>query len=205
VDGVWRLYCNRLYHNHGPSVNSSAHPKLRARDLEKHQDEIKRSYNAGESTRTIIAKLRALGSRPLSRDIYNLGQRMRVESLGGLTPIQWLVRELDILGYYSKIDVDETTNKVTRLFYMHPTAIKLWKANPDCLLLDCTYKTNRFNMPLLNICGVTGNNKTPQFALCFLSSEKEEDYQWALQQFKNCKVSLLEEKTKKPSIMLISL
>jgi hypothetical protein len=34
VDGVWRLYCNRLYHNHGPSVNSSAHPKLRARDLE---------------------------------------------------------------------------------------------------------------------------------------------------------------------------
>ena len=88
---------------------------------------------------------------------------------------------------------------------MHPTAIKLWKANPDCLLLDCTYKTNRFNMPLLNICGVTGNNKTPQFALCFLSGEKEEDYQWALQQFKNCKVSLLEEKTKKPSIMLISL
>jgi hypothetical protein len=105
---------------------------------------------------------------------------MRVESLGGLTPIQWLVRELDILGYYSKID-------------------------GHCLLLDCTYKTNRFNMPLLNICGVTGNNKTPQFALCFLSSEKEEDYQWALQQFKNCKVSLLEEKTKKPSIMLISL
>jgi hypothetical protein len=60
---------------------------------------------------------------------------------------------------------------------MHPTAIDLWKKNPDVLLLDCTYKTNRFNMPLLNICGITGNNKTPQFTLCFLSSELEEDYE----------------------------
>jgi hypothetical protein len=122
----------------------------------------------GESTRTIIGKLRSIGAKALPRDIYNYGQRIRVESLGGLTPIQWLKQELNRLGYYNEIDFNETTNKVTRLFYIHPTAIKIWKANPDCLLLDCTYKTNRFNMPLLNICGVTGNTKTPQFALCFL-------------------------------------
>jgi hypothetical protein len=39
-------------------------------------------------------------------------------------------------------------------------------------------------MPLLNFCGVTGNKKTIQTALCFLSGEKEEDYKWAITQFK---------------------
>jgi len=32
-------------------------------------------------------------------------------------------------------------------------------------------------MPLLNICGIINNNKTPQFTLCFLSGELEEDYE----------------------------
>jgi transposase-like protein len=52
------------------------------------------------------------------------------------------------------------------------------------LLLDCTYKTNRFCMPLLNICAVTGNRKTVQVALCFLSGEKEADYDWAMAHFR---------------------
>ena len=36
-------------------------------------------------------------------------------------------------------------------------------------------------MPLLNICGVTSNNMTPQFAFAFLSSKREEDYTWAIE------------------------
>jgi hypothetical protein len=39
-------------------------------------------------------------------------------------------------------------------------------------------------MPLLNFCGATGNKKTIQTALCFLSGEKEADYEWAMTQFK---------------------
>ena len=35
-------------------------------------------------------------------------------------------------------------------------------------------------MPLLNICGITSNNMTPQFAFAFLSSKREEDYTWAI-------------------------
>jgi hypothetical protein len=35
-------------------------------------------------------------------------------------------------------------------------------------------------MPLLNICGITGNNKVIQVGLAFLSAEKEVDYDWAI-------------------------
>jgi hypothetical protein len=126
----------------------------------------------------------------MPQDLYNLGQRIWIESLGGLTPIQWLKEQLDLQGYYNCIDIDPASNKVTRLFYIHPTAIELWKKHPDCLLLDCTYKTNRFNMPLLNVCRVTGKNKTPQLALCFLSGEKNVNYKWALKQLWQCMVCI---------------
>jgi hypothetical protein len=38
-------------------------------------------------------------------------------------------------------------------------------------------------MPLLNIGAVTGNRKTIQTALCFLSREKDIDYKWAIVQY----------------------
>jgi hypothetical protein len=39
-------------------------------------------------------------------------------------------------------------------------------------------------MPLLNICAVTGNKKTIQVGLCFLSGEKERNYAWAMAAFR---------------------
>jgi hypothetical protein len=39
-------------------------------------------------------------------------------------------------------------------------------------------------MPLLNICGISGNNKVIQIGLVFLSSEKKADYRWAIQQLR---------------------
>ncbi len=75
------------------------------------------------------------------------------------------------------------TNRLERLFFAHPNVIEIYKKHPKVVLLDCTYKTNRFRMPLLNICAVTGNRKTIQVALCFLSSEKELDYEQAMSKF----------------------
>lgn len=75
------------------------------------------------------------------------------------------------------------TNRLERLFFAHPDSIEIYKKHPEVVLLDCTYKTNRFRMPLLNICAVTGNRKTVQAVLCFLSGEKKEDYDWAIEKF----------------------
>ena len=41
-------------------------------------------------------------------------------------------------------------------------------------------------MPLLNICGITGNNQVIQLGLCFLALETEADYNWVIEKFKNC-------------------
>jgi hypothetical protein len=76
--------------------------------------------------------------------------------------IQWLINTLKEKDFFVRINtIKDNENRVTRLFFAYPKLIELLKQNPNILLLDCIYKTNRFNMPLLNICGVTGNNITP--------------------------------------------
>jgi hypothetical protein len=49
--------------------------------------------------------------------------------------------------------------------------------------MDCTYKTNRYDMPLLNIVGITATLSSFNAAFVFLSKECEEDFVWALRKF----------------------
>lgn len=78
------------------------------------------------------------------------------------------------------IDIRQMNGHVTHLFIAHPTSINLFRQHHDILLLDCTYRTNRYKMPLLNIAGATGMNTTLQLALVFLYAETKDDYIWAL-------------------------
>lgn len=50
--------------------------------------------------------------------------------------------------------------------------VEIYRQHPDSLLLDCTYKTNRYNIPLLGLCGVTSNNKNITLDCAFLESEQ---------------------------------
>jgi hypothetical protein len=84
------------------------------------------------------------------------------------------------MHFNPKEDVNPKRKRLEQLFFAHLDAVELWKQHPDIILMDCTYKTNRFRMPLLNICVVAGNKKTIQVALCFLSGEKEVSYEWAM-------------------------
>lgn len=46
--------------------------------------------------------------------------------------------------------------------------------------MDSTYRTNRYDMLLLHIVGAANTNTSSTIALCFLRSESEANYQWAL-------------------------
>ena len=82
-------------------------------------------------------------------------------------------------GLFYRHKTDENGH-ISHLFMAHPKSLKLFKQYHDILLLDCTNRTNRYKMPLLNIGGSTGMNTTIQLALVFMKSETESDYVWAL-------------------------
>ena len=66
-------------------------------------------------------------------------------------------------------------------FFCHSLSVKLLTNHHFILFLDCTYKTNKYRMPLLHIAGITGANKSFSVAFCFLAEETQDYYNWALQ------------------------
>ncbi len=106
----------------------------------------------------------------LVRDIYNVRAQLRTETLAGRTPIQALVAQLDEHELFTatRIDLD---GHLTHLFFAFREAVDLYKSYPEVLLFDCTYKTNRFSMPLLNVIGITGIGTSFYLAYVFLRAE----------------------------------
>jgi hypothetical protein len=51
---------------------------------------------------------------------------------------------------------------------------------PEVLFLDCTYKTNRFNLPLLNMIRTTPFKLSFEIGFCFLAKETQHDYIFGL-------------------------
>jgi hypothetical protein len=77
----------------------------------------------------------------------------------------------------------DSENRVQNLFFAHRKSIELLRANPDVLLMDCTYRTNKYGLPLLHIVGCTNMQSFFSAAFCFLRTEKDLDYWWALSTF----------------------
>ncbi len=72
------------------------------------------------------------------------------------------------------------TGEISHFFFATPELISMLRDCPDVLLMDCTYKTNCFGMPLLVIVGVTPLSTTFYAAFVFLRGEKNLYYTWAL-------------------------
>jgi MULE transposase domain len=119
------------------------------------------------------------------KDVLNERSRQRREFIDTHTPAEATILLLDEHGFYKDLVVGEDS-RVKRLFFTDKESIDLVRRWHDVFILDCTYKTNEYNLPLLNIVAASCLNKTIQVGLCFLSGESEEDYDWvikALQKF----------------------
>ena len=66
------------------------------------------------------------------------------------------------------------------LFLVDMRSVEYLNQHPDILLLDCTYKTNKFDMPLLDILGVDNHNHGFSISVCFLDSEVKDNYKEAI-------------------------
>jgi len=75
----------------------------------------------------------------------------------------------------------ESSQFVSDIFWNHPDSLKLLNAFSIVLLMDSTYKTNKYRLPLLEIVGVTSIGLTFSVAFVLMSSERENNFIWALQ------------------------
>jgi hypothetical protein len=130
----------------------------------------------GESTESLITK----------RDIHNERANVRREDFRNLAPIHILLRFVLSTNEAKKefISAFEYKNRVAGgplkyLFVIHNKHIKFLKTNSKILIANATYKTNSFNMPLLNIVGIALNNMSFFAASVFLPNKTNINFKWA--------------------------
>lgn len=177
-------------HNHPPSILAESHPTYRRHLREANPNLLQRIITdslTGTKARATKAALYEEDKDVLitSRDIYNIRQAQIKKTLGNMFKIEHLMTQLqDEEQYFHAAQYDESAH-LTKLFLAYRPAITVFKPHPDVILMDCTYKTNRYSMPLLNIIGITGMGTMIHLANCFLDSESEADgYTFAITHLK---------------------
>lgn len=78
-----------------------------------------------------------------------------------------------------KMEIDELGQLRNFIFSSHQMKKQYLKFN-DILLLDSTYRTNKYRLPLYVIAGVNENSKTFIIGFGFVRSEEKKDVNWIL-------------------------
>jgi hypothetical protein len=101
---------------------------------------------------------------------------IRLGTLTGRTPILALMTSLGTSDDWTHWHKLNRAGQILRLFIAHRSLIELLRGSPEVLGLDCTYKTNRYRMPLFAITGVSTLGATFHMALVFLGQEWQGNY-----------------------------
>ncbi|BBN13097.1 hypothetical protein MPTK1_6g00760 [Marchantia polymorpha subsp. ruderalis] len=163
-EAYWAVEVDIYDHNHEPFTDPAVHPQ------------------GCPLTEEIVAAMRPRGVSITPRDVYNVNQ---VERLRILADCSSLIALLDGLedrpdaSYFAQFDAQR---QLTHLLIISLSAKeicyrfcarKVW-------LIDSTYKTNRFGLPLMHVVGVTATHQSFIFAYCFMVGERAKYYLWTL-------------------------
>lgn len=116
------------------------------------------------------------------KDIYNAKTKIRQRRLGPYTPTQALLKALHRDNWFVKILLDEASKRVRRLVFVNKLAKEILGKNSVVIVMHCTYKTNKYVMPMLVIMGHTSLYSSFYIGFAFIETEGEEDFVWILEQ-----------------------
>ncbi|CAJ2636981.1 unnamed protein product [Trifolium pratense] len=142
-------------------------------------------------------------NKTTAKQLYNLSHRLKLKMRASMTEMQHLSKRLVETGYFFKhrTVVADGSEHVQDIFFAHPKSISLFNSFPTVLLMDSTYKTNKYKMPLFEIVGFTSTGRSFNVAFAWLTNEREDNFTWALE---HC-VSLLRNEDVRPKRVVVQL
>jgi len=132
------------------------------------------------------------------KQVYSAHDRWRKSIRGDKTEMQGLVEKLEEhkYAYFSITNCEKTT--LEDIFFAHLESINMLNTFPTVLVMNSTYKTNMYRMPLFENVGVTSTNMTYFVVFSFLASEKEGNFTWVLEML----VGLFSSKLNMPKVVI---
>ncbi|XP_012829974.1 PREDICTED: uncharacterized protein LOC105951131 [Erythranthe guttata] len=158
---------------HGHGTTSRITPQQKAR--------IKELRNSHVKPMLIMDRLRKDDPtiQTSMKHVYNELANIKSEEIEGMTVIQFLMHNFQQgeYRYWHRVD-SETNNTITDVMFACPESIKLLRLFLYVILMDCTYKTNKYGMSLLEIIGITPVGRNFTIAFAFMSHEDADTYEW---------------------------
>ncbi|KAK1386486.1 hypothetical protein POM88_014664 [Heracleum sosnowskyi] len=180
--GTWRLYVIDGNHNHSfPVYNVGRSVMSRLSEDEKIKTKEMTRAHMPPSQILISIKNENKDNLTTMKQMYNYRQKIRKEEMEGRSVVQQLLSHLSKKSYFYSYRDSPTTNMVTDLFFTNKKVVQLLHRFYYVLMMDCTYKTNKYKMPLFEIVGCVPTGKFFVIAMVFLQDEKKDSFEWALQ------------------------
>lgn len=194
-DGPWelrhKLKSMSWRHNHKPAQDAAVFPRHRRAQLTDHikkviEEHFESGVRPAQSLALIRKQVERHGKKCLIqiKDIRNYRAKLYDDKFALKTKVEALFESIHDFKYWFRYQLDEQTNQLRQLIWINNPALSLLQKCPDVLIIDCTFKTNKYNLPLLNIVFVTGNNTTIHLGYALLPTQEEQSYAWAFQKLK---------------------
>lgn len=179
----WKILQIVDEHNHKPLQNSNGNPGARKLN-EDEKEKVVQLLKSGVKTSQVLSLLRMdfHNNTTTAKDIYNIAQAIRRDILRGRSAIFALYESLKTKNFVFDVDLN-VDGSVERLFFSYQNSVELSKRQ-NVFVMDSTYRTNKFGMPLLNIVGITSTYNTFSGGFIFMREETQSDYKWAMEKFK---------------------
>ncbi|MBW0585440.1 hypothetical protein O181_125155 [Austropuccinia psidii MF-1] len=168
----WTLKVKNTEHSHNATENIMEHPAFKKFN-EQETSQIAQMSESLLLPGQIYAQFcsQRESERPvILQEIYNQVKKIKKDKLQGRSPIDSLIETLKEESFVCS-SARDSEGHITSLFFTYSLAIKLLHGFPHVILMNCTYETNKYRMPLFLIVGFSSTNKTFAGGFCFMKNE----------------------------------
>ena len=179
--GKWQIkYCRgehngieqlERFHNH-PAEEPKCMAPLRRQTRTKMVEEVINNQ-ADSNIRVANSAIYLMKQHPDSMlfdsDIRNIRNRAQLAAQATETRIEQLFRRLDEGGYEWTYSRDQYSGEIDYILVLNRRALEIMQKHPHVLGMDCTYSTNQYERPLLNMVCQTPQNTTIHIGFALLS------------------------------------
>ncbi|KAL1928869.1 hypothetical protein VTP01DRAFT_2655 [Rhizomucor pusillus] len=161
----------------------AAHRKMNDEQLELALQLVEQNATNKVIVDTINARFPEI--QTVAKDISNIRRRFDGLTYSDSKDMRKFIIKLESAGYHIAYDVDK--GHVTSFFFTQDNCIQRARRLSEVLVIDATYKTNIYKLPLVNIVGVNNvgldRHRLATFAVAgaWISNEKTDSYTWIIQ------------------------
>ncbi|KAI5682393.1 hypothetical protein M9H77_03621 [Catharanthus roseus] len=117
--------------------------------------------------------------------IYNVVAKIKRNQMQGRNTVEEVLCLSAERGYKVFHRNREESNVLSDIVVAHPTSNAMIRTWPYVMIMDTTHKKNKYNMPLLEVVGMTPIGKNFTVVTAFMCNEQATTYRWVLQQIKH--------------------